>query len=224
VLSSQATKLAEQPAQPSPPSSSDTKTGDMGRLPSIAQRFVPYYCECLLENSSPNRLHTNQLRLAYTSLVQFTIATSQSNEKLSLYVLYQLKALITNLDPSSERRHALVLTFISCLGVLPLRMLPSALKDVEEMILMAPVRWQPTQSKDESTTEALVSAESQGTQPNREQLVRELFDVLFDQVGYVEKEYVKEWWYEHRDGLLGAQNTASIGEASTEAKSVGARM
>lgn len=142
----------------------------------------------------------------------------QGDDTLVLYVLGQIKEVIRQLDASAvmsssltisvspsrnadlQRRHALILTFVSALSALPLRILAPNLEDTKALITSV------GSGHSYESTDADLSipgAETEVTLQPREELVRDLFEVLFDQVGYAEKEYVKDWWYAHRDELLG---------------------
>ncbi|KAI9443299.1 hypothetical protein H4582DRAFT_2118240 [Lactarius indigo] len=76
--------------------------------PTFVEKVVPFYVQCLLENSVDGKLTTSQLRLAFSAL------TSSAKD--------------------ARRRHRLRLVLVSTLSALPLVVLPDALAAVTDEI------------------------------------------------------------------------------------------
>jgi len=157
---------------------STTSTKDQGTgvgRPTFVEKIVPFYMQCLLENSVDGKLTTPQLRLAYNAL---TGSASGNEPAMGQLCLSSLVSLLTRLSEAGDapRRHRLRLVLVSTLSALPAVVLPDGLDAVSDAI---------QDSKDEE----------------RRELVREVFKEIMEKVGDREKGYCLRWWEEQRDAL-----------------------
>ncbi|KAI0373867.1 hypothetical protein BV20DRAFT_988973 [Pilatotrama ljubarskyi] len=177
------------------------KRVDTGKsAPAFAEKLVPMYARCLLENSSDGRLSTTQLCMAYAALVRSAssfirrIGDSQS-VKGDAMTWYCLEALldavgrersaasdsISTPTALSEHLHRLHLALIASVPSVSLALLPRVLDEVKTVIVSCP-------------------SDTRGIEM-RDELVQALFKGLLQDVGDAEKEYAIGWWYENREEL-----------------------
>ncbi|KAH9179328.1 hypothetical protein EDB89DRAFT_1926603 [Lactarius sanguifluus] len=145
--------------------------------PTFVEKIVPFYVQCLLENSVDGKLTTSQLRLAFSAL---TSSASASTPAMGKFCLSSLLSMLSGLSANEDarRRHRLRLVLVSTLSALPLAVLPDALAAVADEI------------KDSKSKE-------------RTELAREVFKEIMENVGDREKEYCLRWWEEQREALEG---------------------
>ncbi|KAG2113665.1 hypothetical protein BD769DRAFT_1490433 [Suillus cothurnatus] len=139
----------------------------------FTRKIVPFYANCLIDNSVQGRLSTLQLRLAYAALVRS--AASVADLSLAWFCIDCLLAAIASTDEhDDERKHRLQLTLISCVPSVPLALLPR---------LLDPIRSFMDAAQDEK---------------DRQELIDALFEEIKVRVGDKEKEYMIRWWGELR--------------------------
>ncbi|KAH9989689.1 hypothetical protein BJV74DRAFT_922453 [Russula compacta] len=131
--------------------------------PAFVEKVVPFYVQCLLENSADGKLTTAQLRLAYSALMS---SASGNAPAMGQFCLSSLLSALTGLSEADDapRRHRLRLVLVSTLSALPLIVLQDALNAVSHEI-----------------------GASRGEE--RQQLVKEVFKEIMENVGDGEKEY-----------------------------------
>ncbi|KAI0917379.1 hypothetical protein AcW2_007517 [Taiwanofungus camphoratus] len=188
---------------------------DQGRptlkiLPSFAEEAVPFYVQCLIDNSGEGKLSSNQLCLAFAALVRSASAfgkmTSYSDsrtggEAMAWYCIETLLNVIRQTSASSVQEpssssphlHHLHLALIATVPSLSLSLLPQVLTELKNII------------RDCSST-ALVNSGSNPefrsiVQQRRADLVRALFKEISENVGNEEKEFAMRWWYDNREDL-----------------------
>ncbi|KAI0036466.1 hypothetical protein K488DRAFT_82084 [Vararia minispora EC-137] len=167
--------------------------------PVFIEKLVPFYAQCLLENSAEDKLNTPQLRLAYASLVSSAAITSES---LAFYCLLLLDDLFSAPTTDAPRRHRLHLTFVSTLSSLSLHLLVRALERIRAVV-----------------------AEAEGTE--REEIVNEVFKQIMEGVGDGEKEYAMRWWVENEKFFQGGKKgdeLVNAGNVKRKGKEVAARL
>ncbi|KAF8272006.1 hypothetical protein EI94DRAFT_1796647 [Lactarius quietus] len=149
----------------------------------FVEKIVPFYVQCLLENSVDGKLTTPQLRLAFSAL---TSSASASSPAMGKFCLSSLLSLLSGLSEKGDarRRHRLRLVLVSTLSALPLAVLPDALAAVAN------------EMKDSKSEE-------------RAELAREVFKEIMENVGDREKEYCLRWWEEQREALEGSTKAKS---------------
>lgn len=175
--SAHSTILAIFAAQLGSAASTEDQGVGVGR-PTFVEKIVPFYMQCLLENSVDRRLTTPQLRITYNAL---TSSASGNAPAMGRLCLSSLVSLLTSLLEAgdAQRRHRLRLVLVSTLSALPAVVLPDGLNAVSDAI---------RDSKDEE----------------RWELVREVFKEIIENMGDREKEYCLRWWEEQRDALEGS--------------------
>ncbi|KAG2065595.1 hypothetical protein BDR04DRAFT_1108247 [Suillus decipiens] len=139
---------------------------------SFTRKIVPFYANCLIDNSVQGRLSTLQLRLAFAALVRS--AASAADLPLAWFCIdCILAAIASTAEHDNERNHRLHLTLISCVPSVPLALLPRLLDSIRSFMDAA---------QDEK----------------RQELVDALFAEIKERVGDREKEYMIRWWGELR--------------------------
>lgn len=139
----------------------------------FTKKIVPFYANCLIDNSVQGRLSTLQLRLAFAALVRS--AASAADLSLAWFCIDCLLAAIASTsEHDDERNHRLHLTLISCVPSVPLLLLPR---------LLDPIRLFMDAAQDEK---------------KRQELIDALFAEIKERVGDREKEYMIRWWGELR--------------------------
>lgn len=179
------------------------KGKERGREPTFVERLVPFYTNCLIENSHEGALTTSQLRLAFSTLA--TGAAASPDESFLCYCVYSLLDIIRSLgcapnspsastsgveSPSYERRHRLLLSLISVVPALPLSLLPRVLNEICSIV-------SPTY------------ADAGGA--GRKELVEALFEETSEHMGDKEKEFVMGWWFENQSQLVGIVDEGGAG-------------
>ncbi|KAG6889886.1 hypothetical protein C0995_013861 [Termitomyces sp. Mi166 len=169
----------------------------------FVHRMVPFYAQCLIQNSQDGRLSTAQLRLAYSALVRSASTSGSIAEahQLGWYCITLILDVIRDLSlegtqgndldtGSRQRLHRLHLTLISTVSSLPLPLMIRVLEEIRSIIT------KPRQS--ESGVERL----KDGVEERRKELVDTLFVEILEKVGEQEKEAAMRWWYAHRQAFL----------------------
>lgn len=134
----------------------------------FTRQIVPFYANCLIDNSVQGRLSTLQLRLAFAALVRS--AASAADLSLAWFCIDCLLAAIASTsEHDDERQHRLHLTLISCVPSVPLAFLPRLLDPIRSFIDAA-------QDK------------------KRQELTDGLFAEIKERIGDREKEYMIRWW------------------------------
>ncbi|KAF7299206.1 hypothetical protein MIND_00869300 [Mycena indigotica] len=152
-------------------------------------RMIPFYAQCLLENSVDGRLSTAQLRLAYSSLVRCATA---KDDTIALYCIEVLDRMIQELSGTSvdsyasDRVHRLHLTLISIVPAVPLKLLPRILERVGQILLKAG-----------------------GDEIRKKELHDATFVEISERIGDVQKPVAMKWWYglgldQRRDSQIAA--------------------
>ncbi|KZT40648.1 hypothetical protein SISSUDRAFT_1043982 [Sistotremastrum suecicum HHB10207 ss-3] len=104
----------------------------------LVERLVPFYCECLLKNSSEGKLSTEQLRLAYSSLVHSASEGRRFHDELSQFCIESLTNKLAESSASSTKSpgetERLQLTLISLMHCVSLRLLPRLLDEIKSAI------------------------------------------------------------------------------------------
>ncbi|KAI0304338.1 hypothetical protein B0F90DRAFT_1815685 [Multifurca ochricompacta] len=167
----------------------------------FVEKIVPFYVQCLLENSTDGKLTTPQLRLAFGAL---TSSASASTPAMGLFCLSSLLSMLSALSTpdSAQQRHRLCIVLVSTLSALPLVILPHALTAVASAI-----------------------RNSQGEE--RRELTGEVFKEIMENVGDREKEYCLRWWEEQSEALEGNKEMKSgdsLGKGKGKGKSNAARL
>ncbi|KAH7910858.1 hypothetical protein BJ138DRAFT_1172912 [Hygrophoropsis aurantiaca] len=158
--------------------------GPLGTGTGFPDSLVPFYTDCLLENSGEGRLSTAQLRLAFAALVRS--ASTSGGPALARFCIDKLldiiRAAAASAPPDDDRLRRLHLTLISSVSALPLSLLPHALDAVEAVL------------------------QSESDPGRRRELVEALFGEIMERVGDREKAYALRWWSEHRAGWLPSED------------------
>ncbi|KZT23412.1 hypothetical protein NEOLEDRAFT_1069606 [Neolentinus lepideus HHB14362 ss-1] len=182
------------------------KGKERSRLPSFVEQLIPFYTDCLIENSREGGLTLPQLRLAFSTLA--TSAASAPDDSLICHCIYSLISTIRLLSqastsppaesdstsdtgaPAGQRLHNLTLSLISMVSALPLGLLPCVLGEIQDITeLIYPI--------------TAGDLGSHSLPPPREELADALFKEILDCVGDKEKEFTMRWWYVHWEQLLG---------------------
>ncbi|KZT11854.1 uncharacterized protein LAESUDRAFT_719793 [Laetiporus sulphureus 93-53] len=188
-------------------SQGNTKGVQTSEIPTFAEESVPFYVQCLIENSGDGKLSTIQLRLAYAALVRSASAFRRAQTALSerhtegdvlaRFCIDSLLDAMRNTQGSSDFTSAtekhlqrLHLTLISSVSSVSLSLLPRVLDECKSVIISF------SQSGDTSDSEQQPSS-------LRSELVQALFKEILESVGDAEKEFCVRWWYENREALLG---------------------
>jgi hypothetical protein len=147
--------------------------------------MVPFYAQCLIENSEDGHLSIPQLRLAYSALVRSasvsaTTFDSQESFELAWYcvelILDKIRQLATeaNTGDVKGRLHRLRLVLISTVLSLPLPLMVRVLEEIRDIIVNV------------------------GEVSARTELADALFVEILENVGDREKEASMRWWYANR--------------------------
>jgi len=169
----------------------------------FAKHLVPFYAHCLIENSADGKLNAPQLKLAFSALVKSASAGATGNQNaeslldendtLAWYCIESILDAVHRQSPandqSNERLHRLHLTLISAIPSLPLKLLPRALEEIKSII---------TRCNHDSERQSSSSSVVMSWTNKQNELVDALFDEILGKVGDREKEYVMQWWHDHR--------------------------
>ncbi|KAH9936123.1 uncharacterized protein B0H18DRAFT_1100836 [Fomitopsis serialis] len=151
---------------------------------SFISQIIPFYTECLLENSSDGKLNTAQLCLAYAAVVRGATACGDGEVLACFCVDKLLDALhqVGDLNgPSNEHLHRLHLTLVATVSSISSALLPRVLDECKAVI-------------------SSLSDSSAATQ--RRELTQALFREISENVGDAEKEYCMRWWYDNRASFV----------------------
>ncbi|EED77947.1 predicted protein [Postia placenta Mad-698-R] len=176
-------------------------------LTAFAEESVPFYTQCLIENSGEGRLSTTQLCLAYAALVRSASAFGrvkathpESHTDGDVFAWYCIQALLDAIreighptpivDEQDEHLQRLGLTLIATVPSVSLTLLPRMLEECERII---------------TSSRSWAKTASNFDQSPRIHLAKALFREISENVGDAEKEYCIQWWHDHRDTL-----TASV--------------
>jgi len=158
-----------------------TSTADK---PPIAETLVPFYCDCLLENSADGKLSVEQLRLAFSNLVESASESCEFQNRLARFCIESLLARQRTASSGEERRKQ-QLTLISLISRVPIQLLPEVLETIGRLL------------KDESTVGQ-----------NKRELLEATFEEILKNVNGSEKGMCMAWW----DGVVQENTDAFIAE------------
>ncbi|RDB15275.1 Peroxisomal biogenesis factor 8 [Hypsizygus marmoreus] len=182
----------------------------------FVHRMVPYYAQCLIENSEDGKLSTAQLRLAYAALVRSACTSpSTAHDEARQLGWYCVTVLIdairdlslkernadkTTTNHGGERLHRLHLTLISTIPSLPLPLMIRALEEIRSFITSHPG----------SDGGVWVVRDDVREEEKRKELVEALFAEILGQVGDREKEAAMRWWYANRANFVWGSGDGTI--------------
>jgi len=158
-------------------------------------QIIPFYTECLLQNSSDGKLNTAQLCLAYAAVVRSATALGQKSitpsvgradgEVLACFCVEKLLGTIREVGgpngPPNEHLHRLHFTLVATVSSVSLALLPRVLDECKAVI--------------SSLSESSVAT-------RRSELTQTLFREISENVGDAEKESCMRWWYENRASFV----------------------
>ncbi|KZT73966.1 hypothetical protein DAEQUDRAFT_363943 [Daedalea quercina L-15889] len=184
-----------------------------GKTSGFIREIIPFYTECLLENSGDGKLNTAQLCLAYAAVVRSATALGQratgpsatcmDGEVLACFCIEKLLHTIRQVRglhaPPNEHLHRLHSVLVATVPSVSMTLLPRVLDECKAVI----------------TSLSDPSAAAQ-----RRYLTETLFKELSENVGDAEKEYCMRWWYGYRASLtVGAGESADFsGGASSSTR------
>ncbi|KAL1682411.1 hypothetical protein EV122DRAFT_203916 [Schizophyllum commune] len=150
-------------------------------------RLVPYYAQCLVENSYPSHLSLAQLRHAYAMVVR---CAGAHGDALALYCVQALLDALTGraesndgtIQPDAAHKQRLRLTLASTISSVPTSLLPQVLDELKNLA---------THSCDGPTATTFTIEE-------RVALRDAIFEEISEKVGNAGKEYAVRWWYANR--------------------------
>ncbi|KAL1715400.1 hypothetical protein EV715DRAFT_207566 [Schizophyllum commune] len=153
-------------------------------------RLVPYYAQCLIENSSPSHLSLAQLRHAYAMVVR---CAGAHDDALAMYCVQALLDALRGsaqgddgtIQPDAAHKQRLRLTLASTISSVPTSLLPQVLEELKNLA---------THSSDGPTATTFTIEE-------RVALRDAIFEEITEKVGNARKEYAVRWWYANR-GVL----------------------
>ncbi|KAH9889808.1 hypothetical protein C8Q73DRAFT_705568 [Cubamyces lactineus] len=179
--------------------------------PTFAEKLVPMYAQCLVENASDGHLSTTQLCMAYAALVRSASAFGHDSRgngestpagdamawlciEVLLDAIRRTRSTETSAPPS-EHLHRLHLALVATVPAVSLSLLPRLLSEVRAMIT------------------SLSPAEKTGEM--RGELVQALFKVVLQDIGDAEKEFVIDWWDQNQESLISRSGSVADAEEST---------
>ncbi|KAL4080947.1 hypothetical protein J3A83DRAFT_4203554 [Scleroderma citrinum] len=135
--------------------------------------WVPFYVQCLIENSAEGKLNVAQLRLAFAALIK--AACSLGDHALAWFCI---DSLLTACKESSfavdgYRIHGLHLALVASVSSVPLTLLPRMLSVVNDIIV-----------------------DTEKDDMKRSELLEALFQEIMNNVGDAEKAFAVSWWNE----------------------------
>ncbi|KAF9010153.1 hypothetical protein BDQ17DRAFT_1299826 [Cyathus striatus] len=181
----------------------------------FVKHLIPFYAQCLVENSVDGGLSSAQLCLAFSALVRSAGATSPDTPPdepclMSWYCIEHIldvvrslsqyntdakgKAKATFLDYNTDlsgRLFRLHLMLVASVSSLPLTLMLRLLDEIRGIIILYPL---PDNS---------VPLQDEEKGPKRQVLVEALFEEILEKVGDREKEGAMRWWYQNRATLTG---------------------
>ncbi|EKM49498.1 uncharacterized protein PHACADRAFT_201209 [Phanerochaete carnosa HHB-10118-sp] len=205
----------------------------------FAEQVVPAYAKCLIDNSHPDKLNTAQLRMAYGALVSCASVFGSSQHKLATssdgnrgaeartpegdaYAWFCVELLLDAIntyaagaltEQENEHRQKLLLTLVSTVPSVSLRLLPRLLAAILKLLES------PAASKSYSPDAAADKDRSWGQKDGRKDIIKAFFEELLN-VGDEEKEHALWWWGEHKerlaDGVEGQPREMDIGSADSD--------
>ncbi|ESK95810.1 peroxisomal membrane protein [Moniliophthora roreri MCA 2997] len=204
-------------------------------------RLVPFYVQCLIENSHDKKLSTLQLCMAFSALVRSACASAISQtdvqeaqaERPERYTLgwFCIAELVDAARKEREegRLHRLRMALVSCVSAVPLVLLGEVLAEVKRVMRSVETQSEtmprPSEAKKGKRARATEDRDSDATSiskgpkplTQKQELVHALYREVIEQVGDREKEYVVQWWYDNLE-LLGRdlEQGDGQGEASIE--------
>ncbi|KIK94745.1 hypothetical protein PAXRUDRAFT_142236 [Paxillus rubicundulus Ve08.2h10] len=154
---------------------SNDRADTLGSDSALTEKMVPFYAQCLIENSADGKLSVAQLRLAFVTLVKH--ATLTCDPALAWLCIDSILAACRAFSAPQDvdQRHRLHLSLISSLPSLPLMLLSRALSAVKDIIDATP-----------------------STDDKRKELVEAVFQEILENMGDAEKEHAVCWWNEQR--------------------------
>ncbi|KAF8843207.1 hypothetical protein BDN67DRAFT_964560 [Paxillus ammoniavirescens] len=164
----------------------NTRLNDRADTPAsdsaFTEKMVPFYAQCLIENSAEGKLNVAQLRLAFVTLVRS--ATLTRDPALGWLCIDSILAACRAFSAPQDvsQRHRLHLSVISSLPSLPLALLSRALSAVKDIVDATP-----------------------DTNENRKELMEAVFQEILENMGDAEKEYAVRWWNEQRAKWMASQ-------------------
>lgn len=137
--------------------------------------MVPFYTQCLIENSAEDRLNATQLRLAFAALVKS--ASASGDHALAWFCIDSLLTACKASSPAfdGDRVHRLHLALVSSVSSLPLALLSRVLLVVDGII-----------------------EDVENDDTKCDELLEALFQEIINNVGDAEKEFAVSWWDERR--------------------------
>ncbi|KAL1758438.1 hypothetical protein FB107DRAFT_207204 [Schizophyllum commune] len=175
-------------------------------------RLVPYYAQCLIENSSPSRLSLAQLRHAYAMVVR---CAGAHDDALALYCVQALLDALRGraegddgtVELGASQKQRLRLTLASTISSVPTSLLPQVLDELKNLA---------THSSDGPTATTFTIEE-------RVALRDAIFEEITEKIGNAGKEYAVRWWYANRGafppvGLEKGKDVDGKGEGKEEDK------
>ncbi|KAI5896698.1 uncharacterized protein SCHCODRAFT_01180445 [Schizophyllum commune H4-8] len=151
-------------------------------------RLVPYYAQCLIENSSPSHLSLAQLRHAYAMVVR---CAGAHDDALAMYCVQALldalcegeASEVGTMQREAVHKQRLRLTLASTISSLPTSLLPQVLDELRKLAM---------HSSDDSSVTTFTIEE-------RVALRDAIFEEITEKVGNAGKEIAVRWWYANRD-------------------------
>ncbi|KAF8817202.1 hypothetical protein BYT27DRAFT_7205062 [Phlegmacium glaucopus] len=195
----------------------------------FVKRMVPFYAQCLIENSMDGKLSTPQLRLAYSALVRSATVTS-TGAPGDMYTLawYCVQLLIDTIrdlspplpyisqipkgkskaqeNPEPDNNLTKVDNRIHRLSLMLISTIPSLpltlmLRALDEIriIIMAHSRSRNDSGIDDGNKDEALQSERKG---RKKELLEALFAEILEKIGDREKETAIKWWYRYRPALI----------------------
>ncbi|KAI0345822.1 hypothetical protein BDW22DRAFT_1353428 [Trametopsis cervina] len=155
----------------------------------FAEQVVPFYTQCLVDNSSPTRLNRTQLRLASRALVR-SASTMRDGDVFAWYCIDALLRASRSLDHSAdkeyrERRQSLRLATIATVSSVSLTVLERVLGAILEEIY-------------DDTGVGSSPGDRELERSESEELVNALFEEISERVGDEGKEFAMRWWNQNK--------------------------
>ncbi|KAF9514564.1 hypothetical protein BS47DRAFT_1342867 [Hydnum rufescens UP504] len=154
------------------------------RRETLALRLTPFYLASLLNNSTEGRLSTEQLRLAFHSVVRSTSASGDDAAAwLCIGALLNALNLAKGQPNAAAQLHRLRLTLISLISAVNLPLLGRLFIEVDKEIMAS----EESQEKQESNMQG--------------ELIEEVHNEVMSRVGDAQKQVSLEWWLNLRERL-----------------------
>jgi len=169
-------------------------------------RIIPFYAQCLIENSGDGKLSTTQLQLAYSALVQSAANHNNTTNDAAALAWYCIETLTDAIRELSDTKtgnegkvtldappatqshlHRLYLTLIATVPSLPLPLMLPVLDKIRDFIILV-------------RSEIGASSNERG-HGRKAELVDALFREILERVGDMEKETAMGWWYANLEKL-----------------------